>query len=181
MSDPLSAFRKECTGGFDIKTYLFPCESGESIACIELIGSVDLSATTQFEMEMSHAIKRTHTDRIVIDMSGTSHISSSSIGVFVRILKSLSKTGGNLVLACPQQSVKLTLSLLGFPRFFSVADNLDLAKVEVMKTRVINKTHECPYCGKKLKVHKVGIFKCGYCKKLVVVNDGMTVSTLQGK
>ena len=80
--------------------------------------------------------------------------------------------------------------LLGFTKFFKIAQDLDEA-LEMLSGEKIEEKHEekkseeknmfplifqCPYCGKKLKTSKPGKFKCSGCGGIFVVSENGSVN-----
>jgi len=65
--------------------------------------------------------------KLVCDFEKNEYISSAGLRVFLSLLKSMKRSGGELVLCSLQPSVKSIFDMAGFSRLFKIFDNRDEA------------------------------------------------------
>ena len=92
-------------------------ESGIDI--FGLSGRVDLSGVAEFQNSVKEAIDA-GARKVVMDLSATSYISSSGLGVFALVLRQLQPLGGEIVLAGANSHVRHILQIVGFERLFRI-------------------------------------------------------------
>jgi anti-anti-sigma factor len=121
---------------------------------------------------------------IVFNCNGLNYISSTGIGAFTSFLKLLKQRKGDMVLYGLQDKVREVFELLGFTKFFKIADDMDEAlvklgsngrgegetdQVEEIGESVFPLVFSCPHCAKRLKTLKPGKFRCSGCKGVIAV------------
>ncbi len=80
-------------------------------------GRVDLSGVAEFQNNLAASID-SGARKIVMDLSGTTYISSSGLGVFALALKQLQPLGGEIVFAGANSHVQRILQIVGFQKLF---------------------------------------------------------------
>jgi anti-sigma B factor antagonist len=80
-------------------------------------GRVDLSGVAEFQSSLVRLIEGGGR-KIVMDLSETSYISSSGLGVFALALKQLQPLGGEIVFAGANSHVQHILQIVGFQKLF---------------------------------------------------------------
>lgn len=150
---------------------------------IHLIGFIDTYNSDFFAKQMQAVIDAGYT-KIVLGCSGLNYVSSTGVGAFTAILKTLGKSG-TVAIAEMSYKVSEVFQLLGFSSFFRIFDTMDSAKAFIQNvesgkpestTTVFPKTISCPICNKKLKISKAGVFRCPECKTGIVVDETGNIS-----
>jgi anti-sigma B factor antagonist len=101
-------------------------------------------------------------------------MSSTAIGTFVSILKTLQLWDGDMVLIDLQPEV---LEVYGISNFFNIHDSLDDAIISTSSEN--NKKSldafpvilKCPICSTKLKASKPGRYRCPECKTILAIDS----------
>jgi anti-sigma B factor antagonist len=87
------------------------------IDIFSVTGRVDLAGVAEFQNNVAQAIAG-GARKVVMDLSGTTYISSSGLGVFALALKQLQPLGGEMVLAGANSHVRHILQIVGFEKLF---------------------------------------------------------------
>ncbi len=95
-------------------------ENGVDI--FSITGRVDLAGVAEFQNSVAQAISG-GARKLVMDLSGTTYISSSGLGVFALALKQLQPLGGEVVLAGANSHVRHILQIVGFQKLFRSFDD----------------------------------------------------------
>ena len=74
-------------------------------AVVSLEGEVDLYTAPELKQEL-HRLVDEGAKRIVIDMTATTFIDSTTLGVLLSVVKRVGPEGGAVVLVCPDRNVK---------------------------------------------------------------------------
>ena len=119
--------------------------------------------------------------RLLFVCNHLDYLSSTGVGIFVDVLKSLRVRNGRLCLFEIQPRVYEVLQLLGFVTFLHCDNDLDSAEAylkgsDLASISLFPKVIKCPYCTKSLKVTKEGRFRCPACKGILKVNSIGTAS-----
>ena len=143
---------------------------------IHLTGYIDTYNSEFFAKQMRAVITAGYT-KVVLACSRINYISSTGVGAFTSILKTVG-TAGMVIIAEAQHKVLEVFQLLGFSSFFKIFDSLADAKTYALnptapsaKTDGFPKVADCPICNKKLKISKAGTFRCPECKVGLIVNE----------
>jgi anti-anti-sigma factor len=164
-----------------------PLQIGGDDHKIQLVlnGYLDTYNSPEFQNHINSLIN-SGIKYIVFNCNGLNYISSTGIGAFTSFLKLLKQRKGDMVLYGLQSKVREVFELLGFTKFFKIADNMDDAllklnsgasgaqgagSVEVLEEDIFPLLFSCPSCQKRLKTAKPGKFRCSGCKGIVVVDD----------
>ncbi len=86
----------------------------------DLHGYIDAHTVIEFEKAVQAAMAG-GANRIVLDISGLSYISSAGIGAMMGLTRKLNQEGGDLVLLRPTPKVFTILDGLGFTKIFKIA------------------------------------------------------------
>jgi anti-anti-sigma factor len=175
-----------------------PMQVGGGGKTVQLIltGYLDTYNSPEFQSHVNSLID-SGVERIIFNCNGLNYISSTGIGAFTAFLKNLKGQKGDMVLFGLQSKVLDVFQLLGFTKFFKIAENLDTAlgllaqetgdsaatgqqspdessggiQVAAEAGDVFPLVFECPHCGKKLKASKAGKYRCSGCKGIIQVDE----------
>jgi anti-sigma B factor antagonist len=107
---------------FDVKTE----ELGGGRYVISLAGEVDLYTAPEFKQQLLDVIDQGGRD-VVVDLSSTTFIDSTTLGVLVGGVKRLRPAGGSLTLVCTDPNICKIFEITGLDRVFSIHDSRDEA------------------------------------------------------
>ena len=140
-----------------------------------LEGRIDIYNANSVQKRVDRAIERGFV-RLVFDARGLNYVSSTGVGTFVTVMKTVKLRNGDLVFLNIQPLVWQVLDLLGFTKWFSVAEDIDEAVRSfdgVVKDWPI--VFKCPICDKRLKAAKAGRYRCHQCHTILEINPAMQV------
>jgi anti-sigma B factor antagonist len=86
---------------------------------VSLGGEVDLYTAPELKQEL-HRLVGEGATRIVIDMSETTFIDSTTLGVLLSVVKRVRPEGGAVVLVCPDRNVKRIFEITLLDRVFAI-------------------------------------------------------------
>jgi anti-sigma B factor antagonist len=107
---------------FDVNTERL----GDSTFVIALTGEVDLYTAPEFKQQLLDAISK-GAKNVVVDLTGTTFIDSTTLGVLVGGVKRLRPAGGSLTLVCTDANICKIFEITGLDRVFSIHDSRDQA------------------------------------------------------
>jgi anti-sigma B factor antagonist len=90
-------------------------------AVVSLEGEVDLYTAPELKQEL-HRLVGEGAKRIVIDMTATTFIDSTTLGVLLSVVKRVRPEGGVVVLVCPDRNVKRIFEITLLDRVFTIVD-----------------------------------------------------------
>jgi anti-sigma B factor antagonist len=96
---------------------------------VVLGGEVDLYTAPELKQEL-HRLVGEGARRLVIDMSDTTFIDSTTLGVLLSVVKRVRPEGGAVVLVCPDRNVKRIFEITLLDRVFAIVDTRDEALAE---------------------------------------------------
>ena len=176
------ANNNEIVSGFDIesddslKIRLQKINSLKGCLILYMAGYIDTYNSNLFQKRVTKAIDAGY-KRLIFHCGNLTYISSTGIGSFTHLLKTVKPRDGELVLLEIQPKVYEVFQLLGFSQFFNIKDNLDDAisffgsKNDLRVDNVFPKLFRCPICSKKLKAVRAGRFRCGECKTILAIDN----------
>lgn len=95
-----------------------------AVQVLSLSGYLDGHTFVNLERRLE-ALLTNGARRMVIELSGLSYIASAGVGAFINMQHMLKKTGGNLQLVKPSDSVREIFSILGLDSLFVIHDTLE--------------------------------------------------------
>ena len=101
---------------FEIKTEKLP----DDAYVIELAGEVDLYTAPEFKEQLVEVIEA-GAKMVVVDLSETTFIDSTTLGVLVGGVKRLRPSGGWLALVCSDQNIMKIFEITGLDTIFSIS------------------------------------------------------------
>jgi len=93
---------------------------------IALTGEVDLYTAPEFKQELLDAIAK-GAKHVVVDLSGTTFIDSTTLGVLVGGVKRLRTNDGQLSLICSDRNITKIFEITGLDRVFTIHATRDEA------------------------------------------------------
>ena len=107
---------------FDIKTERLDDNS----YVIALAGEVDLYTAPEFKQQLLEVVGQGASD-VVVDLSDTTFIDSTSLGVLVGGVKRLRAQDGRLSLVCSDRNIRKIFEITGLDRVFTIHPTRDEA------------------------------------------------------
>ena len=93
---------------------------------IAVTGEIDLFTAPEFKQRMSALIDAGRS-RIVVDLTETTFIDSSSLGVLIGAHRRLKLRGGALLVVCDSEAIAKTFKITGLDGVFTLAASVDEA------------------------------------------------------
>ena len=100
---------------FDVKTE----KLSDDQYVISLAGEVDLYTAPEFKQQLLDVIDQGGRD-VVVDLSSTTFIDSTTLGVLVGGVKRLRPAGGSLTLVCTDPNICKIFEITGLDRVFTI-------------------------------------------------------------
>ncbi|MDR3343703.1 MAG: STAS domain-containing protein [Treponema sp.] len=143
-----------------------------------LAGYLDTYNSNLFQQRIAKAMGAGYI-KLIFQCAGLTYVSSTGIGAFSSILKSVKPRGGDMVLVEIKPPVYEVFELLGFAQVFMIKDTLD-ASFDFFRSSSGREPGfptvlACPTCSKKLKISKPGRFRCSECKTILAVDTAGNV------
>jgi anti-sigma B factor antagonist len=95
-------------------------EINETTHVIELGGEVDLYTAPDLKERLLGVIQDGK-KRIIVDLSQTTFIDSTTLGVLIGAVRRLRPTGGSLALVCTDENIRKIFEITGLDRVFPIA------------------------------------------------------------
>jgi len=93
---------------------------------LAVTGEIDLFTAPEFKQRMSALIDAGRS-RIVVDLTQTTFIDSSSLGVLIGAHRRLKLRGGALLVVCDSEAIAKTFKITGLDGVFTLAASVDEA------------------------------------------------------
>jgi anti-sigma B factor antagonist len=101
-------------------------ETANGAAVIALSGELDLYTCPEFKQELLRVIDGGAT-LVVVDLTATTFIDSTALGVLIRGVDRLKSSDGQLIVACSDPSIVKVFEVTGLKRIFPVVGSRDEA------------------------------------------------------
>jgi anti-sigma B factor antagonist len=101
-------------------------EAGTGVAVVTLAGEIDLYTCPEFKQELLRVIAD-GANLVVVDLTGTTFIDSTALGVIIRGVERLKHRDGRLVVVCADPNIVKIFEVTGLHRIFSVFGSRDEA------------------------------------------------------
>jgi anti-sigma B factor antagonist len=101
-------------------------QAGAAAAVIALTGEVDLYTCPEFKQELLRVIDD-GAMLVAIDLTGTTFVDSTGLGVLLRGVERLRKKGGLLTVICVDPNITKIFEVTGLDRVFSIYPTRDEA------------------------------------------------------
>jgi anti-sigma B factor antagonist len=105
---------------FDIKTE----QLSENTYVISLAGEVDLYTAPEFKQQLLEVISE-GAQTVIVDLTDTTFIDSTTLGVLVGGIKRLRESDGRLTLVCSDPNIAKIFEITGLDRVFSIYTTRD--------------------------------------------------------
>jgi len=93
---------------------------------ITVTGEIDLFTAPEFKQRMSELIDAGRS-RLVVDLTDTTFIDSSSLGVLIGAHRRLKLRGGALLVVCESEAIAKTFKITGLDGVFTLASSVEQA------------------------------------------------------
>jgi anti-sigma B factor antagonist len=93
---------------------------------VSVTGEVDLFTAAEFKQRVMAPIA-TGAQHVIVDLTGTTFIDSSSLGVLIGANRRLKARRGRLVVACDVEAIIKTLKITGLDSVFTLAPTVEEA------------------------------------------------------
>ena len=93
---------------------------------LAVTGEIDLFTAPEFKQRMSALIDAGRS-RVVVDLTETTFIDSSSLGVLIGAHRRLKLRGGALLVVCNSEAIAKTFKITGLDGVFTLASSVDEA------------------------------------------------------
>jgi anti-sigma B factor antagonist len=107
---------------FDIATE----RPSEGVVVIALSGEVDLYTAPEFKQQLIDAVAE-GARHVVVDLSETTFIDSTTLGVLVGGVRRLREHDGDLSLVCSDRNISKIFEITGLDKVFTIAASRDKA------------------------------------------------------
>jgi anti-sigma B factor antagonist len=107
---------------FDVKTEKLSDEQ----YVISLAGEVDLYTAPEFKQQLLDVIDQ-GAKEVIVDLTSTTFIDSTTLGVLVGGVKRLRTNEGQLVLVCSDRNITKIFEITGLDRVFTIHETRDAA------------------------------------------------------
>ena len=97
---------------------------GDDTHVVAVTGEIDLFTAPDFKQHVSAAIDA-GAGNVVVDLTGTTFIDSSSLGVLIGAHRRLKLRGGSLVIVCDNDAIVKTFRITGLDGVFTLVRTLD--------------------------------------------------------
>jgi anti-sigma B factor antagonist len=101
-------------------------EAAPGSTVLALTGEIDLYTCPEFKQELLRVIAD-GASLVVVDLTGTTFIDSTALGVIIRGVESLKQKDGRLVVVCVDPNIVKIFEVTGLNRIFSVYGSRDEA------------------------------------------------------
>ena len=99
---------------------------GDDTHVVAVTGEIDLFTAPEFKQRVMAPIMA-GVDRVVVDLTQTTFIDSSSLGVLIGAHRRLKSRGGRLVVACDTDAIIKTFRITGLDGVFTVVSTPEAA------------------------------------------------------
>ena len=93
---------------------------------VAVVGEIDLFTAPEFKQRVSAPIDAGR-ERVVVDLTRTTFIDSSSLGVLIGAHRRLKRRGGSLTVVCDNEAILKTFRITGLDGVFALVSSLDEA------------------------------------------------------
>ena len=147
----------------------------EDFIILYLAGVLDSYNCRNFDLEMDRVIDAGF-NRILFFCRQLDYISSSGHGSLISVFKRVRALGGDIVMVEVQPKPREVITLMGFEKFYPLADSLSEGVERLLDHRGggpdgFPRVVTCPICDKRLKVSRVGRFRCPQCKTVLAFDE----------
>jgi anti-sigma B factor antagonist len=95
----------------------------DGVHVVAVTGEIDLFTAPEFKQRMAGPIDD-GVKRLVVDLTGTTFIDSSSLGVLIGAHRKLKQRNGSLVVVCDNDTIVKTFKITGLDGVFTLVPSL---------------------------------------------------------
>jgi anti-sigma B factor antagonist len=99
---------------------------GADTHVISVSGEVDLFTAPEFKQRVMAPIAA-GVEHVIVDLTGTTFVDSSGLGVLIGAHRRLKSRGGRLVVACDSEAIVKTFRITGLDGVFRLFDSVEAA------------------------------------------------------
>jgi len=99
-------------------------QAGKDTHIVSVSGEIDLFTAPEFKQRVSAPIDAGR-QNVIVDLSATTFIDSSSLGVLIGAHRRLKLRGGALVVVCDNEAIVKTFRITGLDGVFTLVRSLD--------------------------------------------------------
>jgi anti-sigma B factor antagonist len=93
---------------------------------LDVTGEVDLSNAPYLRARIEELV-HLGTQRLIVDLRGVGFMDSSGLSVLVACMKRMREAGGELAIACPNDSILKVFTVTGLDRLFTIRPSVNEA------------------------------------------------------
>jgi anti-sigma B factor antagonist len=98
--------------------------TGEDAHVVAVTGEIDLFTAPDFKRHVSAPIDA-GVSHVIVDLSATTFIDSSSLGVLIGAHRRLKLRGGSLTIVCDNEAITKTFRITGLDGVFNLVPKID--------------------------------------------------------
>ena len=99
---------------------------GSDTHVVSVSGEVDLFTAPEFKQRVMAPIAR-GVEHVIVDLTATTFVDSSSLGVLIGAHRRLKSRDGRLVVACREEAIIKTFRITGLDTVFTLTDSVEAA------------------------------------------------------
>jgi anti-sigma B factor antagonist len=100
--------------------------AGDGTHVVAVSGEVDLFTAPEFKQRVMAPIAA-GAERVIVDLTETTFLDSSSLGVLIGAHRRLKARRGRLIVACANESIVKTFRITGLDGVFELVDSVEAA------------------------------------------------------
>ena len=105
----------------------------DGLHLVRVTGEIDLFTAPEFKQRISAAIDG-GASSVLVDLSQTTFIDSSSLGVLIGAHRRLDHRRGGLIIACDNPAVLKTFKVTGLDHVFTIVPSVEVAVDDAVRT-----------------------------------------------
>lgn len=97
---------------------------GDGTHVVAVSGEIDLFTAPEFKQHVSAAIDNGST-HVIVDLTDTTFVDSSSLGVLIGAHRRLRRLEGTLTIVCVEETILKTFAITGLDSVFRIVDAVE--------------------------------------------------------
>ena len=147
----------------------------EDAVIISISGLIDTYNSDFFRTQATKVVEAGYR-HIIINASAATFMSSTGIGAFTALLKTIREKQGSMIIYAMPPRIYEVFQLLGFTSFFQFCDTreeaLERLNFQPAEEKTFPVLFSCPVCHRRLKASRSGRFRCSSCRVILAVSPG---------
>ena len=107
-----------------------PPEVGDGICVVQLIGEIDVFASSEVKSALVGLIKEGR-KLLVVDFAKVAYIDSTGLGALVAAQKGARDNGGSMAVVCTNQQIRRIFEITGLVKVFGMFDDVASARKDL--------------------------------------------------